>query len=95
MHRGVRILVVDDNADGLASMEAYLVDVGFNVATALDPIEALNVTAQFEPMFAILDIGLPGMDGFQLASALRGRQACTPRFIALSGMGSQATVNVR
>ncbi|MGI4813466.1 MAG: hybrid sensor histidine kinase/response regulator, partial [Janthinobacterium lividum] len=85
--QGARVLLVDDNADGLASMEAFLIDTGFEVATALDPVQALQVATHFNPTVAILDIGLPGMDGYQLADALRHQQTLSPRFFALSGYG--------
>ncbi|CAB3805753.1 Sensor histidine kinase RcsC [Paraburkholderia fynbosensis] len=85
---GVRVLLVDDNKDGLMAMEAYLVEMGFHVATATDPATALEVAAAFSPAFAILDIGLPGMDGYQLARALRAQQTATPvRVFALTGYG--------
>jgi signal transduction histidine kinase/CheY-like chemotaxis protein len=89
-HRGTRVLLVDDNEDGLASMGAFLADIGFDVATALDPIAALDIAARFEPTIAILDIGLPGMDGYRLADALRRQQPCAPRFFALSGYGQSS-----
>ena len=85
---GLRVMLVDDNADILESMEAILSDSGFDVATALDPIEALSVAAAFNPNIAILDLGLPGMDGYQLAAELRRRlPSRSLRLIALSGYG--------
>lgn len=87
-HAGVRVLLVDDNADGLASMEAFLLDVGFSVATALDPEQALAIAPGFDPVVVIRDIGPPGMDGYQLAEALRENlKTSSPRFFALSGYG--------
>ena len=84
----LRVLLVDDNADVLESMQAVLSISGFDVATALDPIQALSLAVTFKPAIALLDIGLPGMDGYQLAVELR---ACLPsqslRLIALSGYG--------
>ncbi|CAD6554639.1 Sensor histidine kinase RcsC [Paraburkholderia hiiakae] len=85
---GARVLLVDDNLDGLVSMEAFLTDVGFDVATAFDPLQALDLAAQFRPDVAILDIGLPGMDGYELAAALRAQsQHAGLRLFALSGYG--------
>ncbi|SDR51513.1 Signal transduction histidine kinase [Paraburkholderia fungorum] len=85
---GTRVLLVDDNLDGLLSMEAFLADVGFDVATAFDPLQALDLAAQFRPDIAVLDIGLPGMDGYELAVALRGQsQHAALRLFALSGYG--------
>ncbi|VXC70766.1 Histidine kinase [Burkholderia sp. 8Y] len=85
---GVRVLLVDDNEDGLLAMEAFLTELGFEVATASLPETALRVAAQFCPAFAVLDIGLPGMDGYQLADALqRQHRADPPRLFALTGYG--------
>ncbi|WP_161950056.1 hybrid sensor histidine kinase/response regulator [Paraburkholderia monticola] len=85
---GARVLLVDDNLDGLVSMEAFLTDVGFDVATAFEPLQALDLAAQFRPEVAILDIGLPGMDGYELAVALREQpQHSGLRLFALSGYG--------
>ncbi|RFU49685.1 ATP-binding protein [Paraburkholderia sp. DHOC27] len=85
---GTRVLLVDDNMDGLLSMEAFLTDVGFDVATAFDPLQALDLAAQFRPDLAVLDIGLPGMDGYELALALRAQpQHAAMRLFALSGYG--------
>ncbi|MEX3812391.1 ATP-binding protein [Paraburkholderia sp. BR13439] len=85
---GARVLLVDDNKDGLMAMEAYLVELGFHVATATDPATALEVAAAFSPAFAVLDIGLPGMDGYQLARALRAQPTVAPvRMFALTGYG--------
>jgi signal transduction histidine kinase/ActR/RegA family two-component response regulator len=87
-HASVRVLLVDDNIDALESLQAYLIELGFNVAIACNPIQALNVAAEFNPNVAILDIGLPGMDGYQLAEELRHRQHERPlRLFALSGYG--------
>ncbi|WP_144147426.1 ATP-binding protein [Paraburkholderia sp. BCC1884] len=85
---GVRVLLVDDNLDGLFSMEAFLTEMGFDVATAMDPVQALDIAAHFAPAIAVLDIGLPGMDGYELAVALREQpQHAGLRLFALTGYG--------
>jgi signal transduction histidine kinase/ActR/RegA family two-component response regulator len=85
---GVRVLLVDDNVDGLFSMEAFLTDLGFDVATATDAAQALDTAAWFDPNIAVLDIGLPGMDGYELAVALREQpQHAALRLFALTGYG--------
>lgn len=84
----VRVLLVDDNIDGLFSMEAFLTDIGFSVATAIDPLSALDIAEQFRPDVAVLDIGLPGMNGYELAAALRKKpEHAALRLFALSGYG--------
>ena len=83
---GMRVLLVDDNADGLLSMEAFLTELGFTVATAMDPAEALDVAMLFAPEAAVLDIGLPGMSGYELGAALRKLpQLSNLRLFALTG----------
>lgn len=85
-------MLVDDNVDALDTMAEVLRISDFEVATALSPAEALALAPQFQPDVAILDVGLPGMDGYQLAAALR--EAADParplRLITLSGYGRAA-----
>lgn len=85
-----RVLMVDDNADMVELLAEILERLGFDVRTAHDGPSALDVAAAFHPAIAVLDIGLPVMDGYELAARLRellGRDA--PRMIALSGYGQQ------
>jgi signal transduction histidine kinase len=86
--RARRILLVDDNED-LAELAAELLrQAGHLVAVAHDGPSALTLAAHFRPEVAVLDIGLPVMDGYALASELRvalGGEA--PRLIAVTGYG--------
>ena len=66
-----RILLIDDNEDANDSMAALLELLEYNVKTAVDGPSALEATAEFEPHLILSDIGLPGMDGYELAPALR------------------------
>ncbi len=86
-----RILLVDDNQDVLQGLRSLL-EVGGHVVQAVgDPASALRASASFVPDLAILDIGLPGMDGYELASELRRRPGFdNTRLVALSGYGQQA-----
>ncbi|HEV2442483.1 MAG TPA: chemotaxis protein CheB [Steroidobacteraceae bacterium] len=68
-----RVLVVDDNADAAQSMALIARSWGHEVATARDGTEALAVAKTFRPDAALVDIGLPGMDGYELAQRLRGQ----------------------
>ena len=84
-----RILLVDDNADALEVMATLLRMYDHEVATAATPQEAIDLVSDFRPQLAILDISLPGMDGYQLALELRrvlGEDAPL-RLITLSGYG--------
>ena len=66
-----RVLLIDDNEDANESMAALLELLGYQVRTATDGDAALKMATEFEPQLILSDIGLPGMDGYQLAPALR------------------------
>jgi PAS domain S-box-containing protein len=83
-----RVLVVDDNADAAESLAMLLLLDGHEVKTAFDAEQALAVASDFKPQLAILDIGLPGRNGYELALDLRRlAEARPPRLIALTGWG--------
>ncbi|MEO5689737.1 MAG: response regulator [Burkholderiaceae bacterium] len=83
-----RVLLVDDNVDAVESMEILLQAFGYEVSTAIHPDLALAQLESFAPAAAVIDIGLPGMDGYQLASEIRRRLAGKPmRLIAFTGYG--------
>jgi CheY-like chemotaxis protein len=83
-----RVLLVDDNIDAVESMEILLQAFGYEVATALHPTLALSLIDSFDPGAAVVDIGLPDMDGYQLAAEIRRRRAGKPlRLIAFTGYG--------
>ena len=83
-----RVLLVDDNVDAVESMEILLQAFGYEVATAVHPDLALAQLETFAPAAALIDIGLPGMDGYQLATEIRRRLAGKPmRLIAFTGYG--------
>jgi two-component system, OmpR family, response regulator MprA len=67
------ILVVDDDRSLRELMQWALVDEGFEVRTAADGLEALERIATAPPRLAVLDMSLPGVDGFGVAHALRAR----------------------
>ena len=83
-----RILVVDDNFDAAESMQLMLEKSGHAVAVVHDGLEALDAARDFRPDVVLLDIGLPGMDGFELAAALRALpETSRAHLIAVSGYG--------
>ena len=85
---GRRVLLVDDNVDAVESMEILLQAFGYEVATAIHPDIALARLEAFAPAAAVIDIGLPGMDGYQLAAEIRRRLDGKPmRLIAFTGYG--------
>jgi signal transduction histidine kinase/CheY-like chemotaxis protein len=83
-----RVLIVDDNGDAADLLAEVLRDAGHEVAIANDPWSALKIVPNFRPEVAVLDIGLPVMDGYELAARLRtsaGGNDC--RLVALTGYG--------
>jgi CheY-like chemotaxis protein len=68
---GKRVLVVDDNVDFALSFAELIRHLGCEVAVAHDGPTALATARDWKPAVALLDIGLPGMDGFELARRLR------------------------
>ncbi len=87
--RRLRILVVDDNIDGAESLAMLLRLGGHETLTANTGAEALTAARSFLPDLMFLDIGLPGMDGYEVAARLRAeeRQRCV--LVALTGWGSE------
>jgi CheY-like chemotaxis protein len=84
-----RILVVDDNADAAMMLADLLRTVGHDVRTAHDGKSALEIHAKFQPEIALLDIGLPGMDGYELATAMRASGGPAIRLMAVTGYGQE------
>ena len=86
-----RILVVDDNVDAAASLGRTLAYLGHEVQTAHDAPTALRMARSLRPEVALLDLGLPVMDGYELAQKLREAQPGTePYLFAISGYGLDA-----
>jgi CheY-like chemotaxis protein len=85
-----RILVVDDNADAAQTMAMLLEMLGHEAAVEYDPLQALATARESRFDAFILDIGLPGMDGHELARQIRLLpKADGALFIALSGYGQE------
>jgi CheY-like chemotaxis protein len=79
------VLVVDDNRDGADSLADVLRAYGYEVRTAYTPTEAVIAVGDFAPDVVLMDIGIPGMDGYRLARRLCERLARRPRLVALTG----------
>jgi signal transduction histidine kinase/ActR/RegA family two-component response regulator len=87
--RRLRILVADDNADAADTLVHVLRAKGHDVRMAYDGQAAVQAAAAFLPELAFLDIGMPGMDGYQVATALRASAGTTSAtLVALTGWGA-------
>ena len=85
-----RILVVDDNLDAALSLSRLIALLGHDVNVARDGNSALFIARSMRPDFVLLDIGLPGSDGFQVAEALRREPGLgTLKIIAVTGRGEE------
>jgi CheY-like chemotaxis protein len=85
-----RILVVDDNRDAVESLGMLLEMMAYDVRTAEDGLEAVDVAAAFRPDVILLDIGLPRLNGYETAQRIRqldgGRDTL---LVALTGWGQE------
>ncbi len=82
-----KILVVDDNRDTATSCALIFKTLGHEVQTAYDGIAALEVARSFRPEAIFLDIGLPGMNGFDVVRSLREQGFKQEVIVAVSGYG--------
>ena len=87
----LRMLIVDDNRDAADSLAMLLRTTGSEIRTAYDGLEALQVASEFRPEVVLLDIGLPKIDGHEVAQRLRheawGRRVC---LIAVTGWSDES-----
>jgi signal transduction histidine kinase len=84
----VRVLVVDDNHDAAETLALMMSFQGHTVVTAFDGATALAEAARFQPQVVLLDIGMPGMNGYEVARELRSREVTKSTVIvALTGYG--------
>ena len=85
-----RILVADDNHDAAEALSLQLQLAGHDVRTAHDGVEALALAESFEPNIMLLDLGMPKMDGYEVAQRVRMRPGGRRmKLIALTGWGQQ------
>jgi two-component system CheB/CheR fusion protein len=85
-----RVLIVDDNIDAAETLHEYLSHLGYEAAIAHDGVSGLERAAAFAPDVAVLDIGLPMMDGYELAGRLRTQLGAKLRLIAVTGYGQDS-----
>lgn len=85
--QSLRVLLVEDNADIAYVMQALVKRAGHEVRWASDGGDALNQAQQWNPHVCLIDIGLPIMNGYELAVALRLAPISQPLLVALTGFG--------
>jgi len=81
------ILIVEDNADAREAMRMLLELDGHVVMAAAEGVEALELARAKDPDIALVDIGLPGIDGYEVARRIRAAGDKRPLLIALTGYG--------
>ncbi len=85
-----RVLIVDDNRDAADSLALLLQLAGYDVRTVHEGFSALEAMDDFRPAVALLDIGMPGMDGYEVARRIRDRQEFEKvMLVALTGWGQE------
>ena len=90
VHKPTKVLIVDDNQDSADSLASVLRLDGHDVHVANDGPQALTLVEQIRPAVVVLDIGLPSMNGYEVARRLKGMQANPGiRLIALTGYGQE------
>lgn len=88
-----RVLIIEDNRDGADSLRLLLEFFGYEVAVARTGPQGVQAASDWHPDIILSDIGLPGMNGYEVASALRHDPATarTP-LVAISGYGDEETL---
>jgi PAS domain S-box-containing protein len=86
----VRVLVADDNRDAADSLQRVLALYVHEVRVAYDGASALRISAEFRPRVAVLDITMPGSNGYDVAQAIRRQQGREVTLVALTGWGQDA-----
>ena len=84
-----RVLVVEDDQDSAQSLAMLLQIWGHRVEIAVDGHQALDAARTFEPEIVLLDIGIPGLDGYEVAARLRSEHGAELKLIALTGYGRE------
>ena len=85
-----RVLIVEDNLDSVRALSALVSDMGHSVQYAINGYAALEIGRKQKPEVVLLDLGLPGMDGYELCKRMKLENAFgSARFVALTAYGSE------
>lgn len=88
MSKACRILVVDDQLDTVVALSSVLMLAGYTVLGTCSSVEALAIVREHQPHAAFVDIKMPGLDGYDLARAIRAEfGGASPRLVAITGYG--------
>jgi CheY-like chemotaxis protein len=89
----IRVLIVDDHRDAADALAKLLTRRGCQVSVAHDGLQGVDLAHQFHPTVLLLDLGLPGLDGYELCRTLRQQEEfkCA-RFIAISGYAQKSDI---
>lgn len=82
-----RILVVDDNTDSAESMSLLLRKLGHEVRSGADGLQAVELAGEFRPDLVLLDLGLPGLNGYEAAVRIRALLGTEVTIVAMTGWG--------
>jgi DNA-binding response OmpR family regulator len=89
--RRPRILIVDDNRDGADSLQILLESLGYEAQVAYEGYTALRMLDAIAFSVILLDLAMPGIDGFELARRIRASSAASPPIIAVTGWADHKT----
>jgi CheY-like chemotaxis protein len=85
-----KVLLVEDNTDGVQTMVTLLHEIGHKVVFALNGKDALDLARRMQPDFILLDLGLPGMDGFEVCKRIKADPMLkAARVIAITAYGGE------
>jgi len=88
---GPRIMIVDDNRDAAEMLAEILNTAGFSTIALLDAESAMDQLSKFQPDFILIDIGLPAVDGYELARQIKAVEEFKDvRLIAITGYGQES-----
>jgi DNA-binding response OmpR family regulator len=87
-----KVFVVDDNRDAADTLGMFLTLEGYDVRVAYDGDDAIEKAHDFQPEVALLDIGLPGKDGYEIARTIRSEREDDVMLIAVTGYASEADI---